>query len=115
MFSGWHLTPKVRLATNPSIVANPSRSPELNPLAADIRRQRMYRMRECRNWRWHVDDVFVRINGERHQLWRAVDNRSEISEPFLTEKRHKSAALVRRRTATCLFNDTNVPCCDFGG
>ncbi|WP_247869294.1 transposase [Ahrensia sp. R2A130] len=25
------------------------------------------------NWRWHLDEVFVRINGETHYLWRAVE------------------------------------------
>jgi transposase-like protein len=42
--------------------------------AADIRRQRVLRMREFHRWRWHLDEVFVRINGERHYLWRAVDH-----------------------------------------
>ena len=23
------------------------------------------------NWKWHLDEVFVKINGERHYLWRA--------------------------------------------
>jgi transposase-like protein len=22
---------------------------------------------------WHLDEVFIRINGEQHYLWRAVD------------------------------------------
>ena len=26
------------------------------------------------NWRWHIDEVFVKINGETHYLWRAVDH-----------------------------------------
>jgi len=42
--------------------------------AADIRRQRVGAMRGFRRWRWHLDEVFVRINGERHYLWRAVDH-----------------------------------------
>ena len=33
--------------------------------AADIRRQRVSRMRGFRHWRWHLDEVFVKINGER--------------------------------------------------
>lgn len=32
--------------------------------AADIRRQRVSQMRGFRHWRWHVDEVYVRINGE---------------------------------------------------
>jgi putative transposase len=28
--------------------------------------------------RWHVDELFVRINGERCYLWRAVDHEGEV-------------------------------------
>jgi hypothetical protein len=46
-----------------------------------------------RHWRWHLDKVFVKINGERHHLWRAVDHEGEILESYVTKKRNKSAAL----------------------
>lgn len=45
--------------------------------AADIKRQRISRRRGFRNWRRHVDKVFVKINGETHYLWRAVDHEGE--------------------------------------
>lgn len=61
--------------------------------AADIRRQRVSRMRGFRHWRWHVDEVFVKINGETHYLWRAVDHEGEVLESYVTRKRDKSAAL----------------------
>jgi putative transposase len=61
--------------------------------AADIKRQRISRMRGFRNWRWHVDEVFVKINGETHYLWRAVDHEGEILESYVTKKRDKKAAL----------------------
>ena len=35
-------------------------------------------------WRWHLDEVFVRINGEMHYLWRAVDHEGEVLEVFAT-------------------------------
>jgi putative transposase len=38
--------------------------------------------------------VFVKINGERHYLWRAVDHEGEILESYVTKKRDKSAALA---------------------
>jgi putative transposase len=60
--------------------------------AADIRRQRVSRMRGFRYWRWHLDEVFVRINGERHYLCRAVDHEDEIRETFVTKRRDKVAA-----------------------
>ncbi|MXO57664.1 IS6 family transposase [Pontixanthobacter gangjinensis] len=61
--------------------------------AADIRRQRVSRMKGFRNWRWHLDEVFVKINGETHYLWRAVDQEGEILESYVTKKRDKKAAL----------------------
>jgi putative transposase len=61
--------------------------------AADIRRQRVNRMRGFRQWRWHVDEMFVKINGEMRYLWRAVDHEDEVLESYVTRKRDKSAAL----------------------
>ena len=61
--------------------------------AADIKRQRISRMRGFRHWRWHLDEMFVKINGETHYLWRAVDQEGEILESYVTKKRDKSAAL----------------------
>ncbi|GAA5053466.1 IS6 family transposase [Erythrobacter westpacificensis] len=61
--------------------------------AADIRHQRVSRMKGFRHWRWHLDEVFVKINGETHYLWRAVDHEGEILESYVTKKRDKSAAL----------------------
>ena len=37
--------------------------------------------------------MFVKINGETHYLWRAVDNEGEILESYVTKKRDKKAAL----------------------
>lgn len=61
--------------------------------AADIRRQRVSRMKGFSQWRWHVDEVFVKINGERHYMWRAVDHEVEVLESYVTKERDKSAAL----------------------
>ena len=61
--------------------------------AADIRRQRVSQMRGCRQWRWHLDEMYVKINGEMHYLWRAVDHEGEILESFVTKDRDKAAAL----------------------
>ena len=67
--------------------------------AADIRRQRVSRMRGFRQWKWHLDEVFVKINGERHYLWRAVDHEGEILESYVTKKRDKSAAMTFMKKA----------------
>lgn len=44
-------------------------------------------------WRWHLDEVFVRINGEPHYLWRAIDHEGEVLEVFVTKQRDRRAAL----------------------
>ena len=44
------------------------------------------------NWRWHIDEVFVKINGELHYLWRAVDQEGTILDCVVTKKRDKKAA-----------------------
>src|SRR3546814_12948624 len=51
-------------------------------------------MKGTTHWRWHLDEVFVKINGERHYLWRAVNHEGEILESYVTRKRDKSAALT---------------------
>ena len=60
--------------------------------AAEIRKRRIEGMKSSR-WRWHLDEVFVKINGERHYLWRAVDHEGEVLESFVTKTREKKAAL----------------------
>ena len=45
------------------------------------------------NWRWHLDELFVKINGELHCLWRAVDHEGEILESFVSKRRDRKAAL----------------------
>ena len=40
--------------------------------AAEIRKKRKGRMRALSGCRWHLDEVFVKIHGERHYLWRAA-------------------------------------------
>jgi putative transposase len=61
--------------------------------AAGIRRKRINRMRSYSNWQWHLDEVFVKINGETHYLWRAVDHEGEVLESFVTKRRDRKAAL----------------------
>ncbi len=50
-------------------------------------------MRGFRQWKWHLDEVYVKINGELHYLWRAVDQEGEILESYVTKTRDKKAAL----------------------
>jgi len=60
--------------------------------AAEIRKKRIERGRSSK-WRWHLDEVFVKINGETHYLWRAVDHEGEVLESYVTKRRDKKAAL----------------------
>lgn len=60
--------------------------------AAEIEKRRVAGMKSSR-WRWHLDEMFVKINGERHYLWRAVDHEGEVLESFVTKTRDKKAAL----------------------
>ena len=64
----------------------------LRPAVWEIRRRRVGR-RNWSNWRWHLDEVFVRVNGETHYLWRAVDHEGEVLEVFVTKRRDRRAAL----------------------
>ena len=61
--------------------------------AAEIRRNRIQAMRHFQHRRWHLDEVFVKINGVKHYLWRAVDHEGEVLESFVTKRRDKKAAL----------------------
>jgi putative transposase len=61
--------------------------------AAEIRRRRVERMRSSPQWRWHLDEMFVKINGETHYLWRAVDHEGEVLESVVTKRRDRKAAL----------------------
>ncbi len=60
--------------------------------AAEIRKWRVGAMRSS-NWRWHLDEVFVKINGQQHYLWRAIDHEGEVLESYVTNRRDKKAAL----------------------
>ena len=67
--------------------------------AGEIRRKRVSYMRGFRHWRWHLDEMYVKINGETHYLWRAVDHEGEILESFVTKTRDKAAALAFMKKA----------------
>jgi len=60
--------------------------------ASEIKKLRIHH-RSFSLWRWHLDGVFVRINGEIHYLWRAVDHEGEVLEVFATKRRDRKAAL----------------------
>ena len=61
--------------------------------AAEIRKRRSASLRALPQWRWHLDEVFVKINGEMNYLWRAVGHEGEVLEVFATKRRDRRAAL----------------------
>ncbi len=61
--------------------------------AAEIRKRRVQQHLCHPQWRWHLDEVFARINGETHYLWRAVDHEGEVLEVFASKRRDRKAAL----------------------
>ena len=83
--------------------------------AADIRRQRVQAMRGIRHWRWHLDEVFVKINGEQHYLFPSIRGRvlaprfqsfSACSSRLLTT----SAAPLTGAEARCAYRAVVCTC-----
>ena len=62
---------------------------------------------QSRHWKWHLDEVFVKINGERHHLWRAVDHEGEVLESYVIKKRDKKAALKLMQKAIRRYGSPN--------
>lgn len=67
--------------------------------ASKIRKRRSEALRQVPQWRWPLDEVFVKIRGETHYLWRAVDHEGEVLEAYVTKKRDKVAVLKFLRKA----------------
>jgi len=76
--------------------------------ASEIRTKRSASMRVIPQWRWHLDEVFVRINGETHYLWRAVDHEGEVLEAYVTKKRNRKAALTFLKKAMKRYGNPEV-------
>jgi transposase-like protein len=57
----------------------------VEPVRPDVRRRDQAKAgrsaeRYSNSW-WHLNEVFVKINGERHYLWRAVDQKAKSWSP----------------------------------
>ncbi|MFJ2581166.1 IS6 family transposase [Kitasatospora aureofaciens] len=62
---------------------------------ADALRRRQPRIGD----KWHLDEVFIKVNGERKYLWRAVDQDGNVLDILVQGRRDKAAArrFFRRR------------------
>ena len=59
-------------------------------------------------WRWHLDEVFVKVNGETHYLWRAVDHEGEVLDAIATRTRCRRSALKLLRKLMRRFPKPDV-------
>jgi putative transposase len=57
--------------------------------AGEVQRMRVNCVRGFRHWRWHLDEMYVKLNGEMVYLWRVVDQECENLESFVTRNRDK--------------------------
>jgi len=53
---------------------------------------RLRRRRPQPGDKWYLDEVFLTINGERHYLWRAVDQADNVLDILVQRRRNKQAA-----------------------
>ena len=74
--------------------------------ASEIKKRRAGGMQSS-NWRWHLDEVVVRINGERHYLWRAVNHEGEVLESYVTKKIDKKKVLKLMKKAMWRYGSPN--------
>ena len=51
------------------------------------------RRRACPGDKWHLDEMFIRINGTRRYLWRAVDQHGNVLDILVTSRRDTKAAI----------------------
>ena len=61
--------------------------------AAEIRRKRVGHLRAFTHWRWYLDEVYAKINGETHYLWHTVDHEGGVLGTYVKKTRDKAAAL----------------------
>jgi putative transposase len=57
-------------------------------IAGNLRRGRL-----APTGRWHLDEMMVKIAGQRMYLWRAVDDEGEVLDVLVQKRRNKHAAL----------------------
>ncbi|AXI45547.1 IS6 family transposase [Sulfitobacter sp. SK012] len=76
--------------------------------AAEIQKKRIRQLRAHSNWQWHLDEVFVKINGETHYLWGALDHEGEVPESYATKRGDRKAALKFLRKTMKRFGPPHV-------
>jgi putative transposase len=54
--------------------------------------KQLRRRRAQTAYKWHLDEVFLKINGKLHYLWRAVDQEGNVLDILVQSRRNKQAA-----------------------
>ncbi len=54
--------------------------------------QQVRQKRRCATDKWHLDEVFVTINGQRYYLWRAVDSEGMVLDILMQTRRNAKVA-----------------------
>ncbi|MEU0217982.1 IS6 family transposase [Streptomyces sp. NPDC006265] len=67
----------------------------------------LHRRRPRPGDKWHLDEVFIKINGEQKYLWRAVDQDGNVLDILVQDRRDKAAA--RRFLRRLMKNAGAVP------
>src|SRR6266404_2710928 len=84
------------LASDPLVFARAPRVFERSGsgMAGDaVIARRLRRRRPRPSDRWYLDEMLVRIGGERMYLWRALDHEGEVLDMLVQRRRDKRAAL----------------------
>jgi putative transposase len=56
---------------------------------------------------WHLDEVFVKIQGQRHYLWRAIDQDGDVIDVLV--QRHRNARAAKRFFRKLLKGQGSTP------
>ena len=67
--------------------------------AVEIRKKRVHAMRQHTHWRWHLDEVYVKINGEMRYLWRAINHEGQVLESFVRDAGQGCGAEIHQESA----------------
>jgi putative transposase len=71
----------------------------VGPMFASETRKRRIEGLKTSHRRWHLGEGFVKIDGARHCLWRAVGHKGKVLESFVTKARDKKPTLRFLRKA----------------
>ena len=73
--------------------------------AGDVRRQRVSRMRGFRHWRWHLDEMYVKLNGEMVYFWSRQARRPSLTAGSVIGSRMPRATSHEPRRLGALHGD----------